>query len=88
MPLFKREKLSNDRTVEKCLQIVQSIAGQVSDAFEQAHAVELPKCSNIQLMLNKSCWFKNIIANIQEKYQTSSTTFNEKISLLTLFLEN
>ena len=67
MPPFKREKLSNERTVEKGLQIVQSIAGQVSDAFRQAHAVELPKCSNIRLMLNESCWFKNIIANIQEK---------------------
>ena len=74
--------------MHSALQIVQSIAGQVSDAFEQAHPVKLSKCSNIQLMLNESCWFKNIIANIQAKYQASSTTFNVKIYLLTLLPED
>ena len=43
---------------------------------------------HIQLMLRESCWFQNIIANIQAKYQASSTTFNDKISLLTLLPED
>lgn len=84
LPPFKRQKLNDDRTVEEGIAIVQNVVNQVSEAFEIAHEVKLPKFENIKQFSDKSSWFEKMILNIQAKFNASSTTFDEKIALLTL----
>lgn len=84
IPPFKYQKLSDDRIVHKGVEIVQVIVNQFSEVFQSAHEVQFTQFNNIKQMSDEGCWFKSMIANIKEKYESTTTSFNEKISLLTL----
>ncbi|XP_058789571.1 uncharacterized protein LOC131663272 [Phymastichus coffea] len=81
---FKRQKLNDDRIINEGVGILQDVVNQISQVFQNAHEVELPKFNNIKQMSNEGNWFQEIVTNIQKKYHAPATNYNEKVSLLTL----
>lgn len=86
IPPFKRQKLTDDRTVKEGVAILQSTVNTVTEAFEVANNVKLPKYENLTQMSFESTSFHKIILNMQDTYNASST--NKKISMLTLLPAN
>lgn len=82
IPAFKRQKLNYERTVEEGVAIVQTTVNNVTDKFEEACNVKLPKYKNLKKMSFESFSFNAIIFNMQSTYNVSNT--DRKISLLTL----
>lgn len=82
IPPLKRQKLDDGRVVEKGVEIVQNVINKTSEKFEAAHQVELPKF-DLEKLRDESNWFTKILLNIQFKYNLPSTSYDEKIELLT-----
>ena len=87
VPPFKRNKLNNDYTAKEGCKIIQQVVNKVSEVFEDAYEVNLPKFENIQQISSESNWFRNMISNFQIIYNDTLTTFDQKIFLLTLLPE-
>ncbi|KAL7303635.1 hypothetical protein TKK_0003781 [Trichogramma kaykai] len=77
----KRPRVPDKRLLQKGLKIVQKIASQVSETFQDVYNVKMPKLDRIYQWHNESIWLKKMIRNMQIKYRVSS--YNERISLLT-----
>ncbi|XP_058810542.1 uncharacterized protein LOC131675543 [Phymastichus coffea] len=87
IPPFKRLKLNNDRIATNGINIVEDVACKVSESFEEAYGVQIPRFENLQQMQNESSWFNDMITGIKLKYNESKNV-GEKISLLTLLPDN
>lgn len=87
IPSFQRKKMNNEAVINCGLSIVESVIKKVSEAFEEANEVKLPDLQLSQ-SLNESLWFKSMIANIKSKFYDTNTSYDEKVSLLTLLPKN
>lgn len=86
IPLFKRQKLSDKRIVDKGATILENTVENVTRVFEDTHKVKLPEYKNLKQMHFESCSFKKIIENLQLSYNVS--TFDKRVSILTLMPSN
>lgn len=83
LPPFKRQKMNDKAVINTGVAIVQNVVDKVSDAFEDANDVKLPDLK-LKQALDYNSWFNQMISNLQTKFNDISTTYDEKVSLLTL----
>lgn len=79
---FKRQKLNEDLTVKKGLDILNTVVMKVTNMYETATDIQLPKIENLDTLKRESYWFRSMINDLQTKF-ASLTSTNDKIALLT-----
>lgn len=85
---FHRLKMNSHDLVKKGEFILQKVLNTTSDAIEDSNNITLPRFSNLKLKANESSWFRSMILNLKSKFEDDSTSYNEKIGLLTVLPED
>lgn len=85
LPPFKRQKMNEKDLIYNSKDVIQGVVNKVSKAFEEAHGITLPPTYNSLRQLSaESTSFNSIIGNLKLKYDHSSTSYDEKVSILTV----
>lgn len=84
LPPCKRQKMNDEDMTRFGDNILQDVVDKFTGAFEDSHNIKLTNYNNLKQISNESKYFENIISNLKSKFDDSTTTYDERISILTV----
>lgn len=83
VPPLKRQKLCDDRFIDKAIECVQIIVNKVMTQIAKAYDIKLPVFANLTTIQSNLLSFDSLVNNLKEAYNKEDKTF-KKIALLTV----